>query len=77
MRRLQDVLETQYLLNLSGWTLTSAEGISGDGITIVGWGIDPQGNTQAWIATLPEPTVACTILSACIWGLTRRRRLDI
>jgi probable HAF family extracellular repeat protein len=74
MRRLQDVLETQYQLDVSGWTLVSAEGISGDGMTIVGWGIDPLGNTQAWIATLPEPAGIAALATLCGAAILRRRR---
>ena len=53
MRNLKDVLENDFGLDLTGWTLFSAEGISDDGLTIVGWGSNnPSGYTDAWIATL-------------------------
>ena len=56
MRSLQDVLQTVYGLNLTGWTLTSATGISEDGSVIVGYGIDPAGYTEAWLAKInPVP----------------------
>jgi hypothetical protein len=52
-------------LDLAGWTLTSAEGISADGLTIVGTGVNPAGNQEAWMATIPEPsTIALAALSA-------------
>jgi hypothetical protein len=37
-------------LDVSGLALTSATGISDDGLAIVGQGIDPQGRTRAWLA---------------------------
>jgi len=55
MRNLRDVLVSDLGLNLTGWTLDAAYGISDDGQTIVGWGYNPSGNPEAWIATLPEP----------------------
>ncbi len=54
MRNLKTVLENDYNLDLDGWTLTRAEGISYDGRVIVGWGVDPNGDRQGWIATLTE-----------------------
>jgi probable HAF family extracellular repeat protein len=43
-------------LDVSGWTLSSAQAISADGFTIVGNGINPSGQTEAWMANLsPEP----------------------
>jgi probable HAF family extracellular repeat protein len=39
-------------INLTGWTLTDAGGVSADGQTIVGTGIH-NGVEEAWIATLP------------------------
>lgn len=56
---------------LQGWTLTSAKAISDDGMTIVGEGIDPEGNRSAWVAilTVPVPSsmavIGCAIV-ACI-----------
>jgi hypothetical protein len=38
--------------SLAGWTLTSANDISADGQFIVGSGINPNGNTEAWLARL-------------------------
>ncbi|MFM7440425.1 MAG: PEP-CTERM sorting domain-containing protein [Snowella sp.] len=43
-------------LDVSGWSLTSANAISADGFTIVGNGINPSGQSEAWVANLsPEP----------------------
>ena len=36
-------------------------GISEDGLVIVGTGINPAGNTEAWIADLGEPTITADI----------------
>ncbi len=52
IRDLQDLLLTEGA-PIAGWKLTEARGLSADGRTIVGTGTDPNGNTQAWIATLP------------------------
>jgi len=60
MRSLEDVLETEYGLNLLGWELRSVEGVSDDGTTLVGYGTKPDGCTEAWLARLttvvPEPS---------------------
>jgi len=44
-------------INLTGWTLTRANGVSGDGLTLVGTGTH-NGLTEAWVAHLPSPTAA-------------------
>jgi probable HAF family extracellular repeat protein len=41
-------------LDLTGWTLTSANGVSADGRTIVGTGTH-NGQTEAWVAQLSSP----------------------
>ena len=41
------------LLDLAGWQLTEATGVSANGRTIVGNGINPDGQQEAWIATIP------------------------
>jgi uncharacterized membrane protein len=56
---LQELLEAGHGLDLAGWTLTSAEGISENGLTIVGFGTNPQGNAEAWVVTLPDPMITC------------------
>jgi hypothetical protein len=39
-------------VDLTGWTLSRANGVSADGYTIVGSGKNPDGSTEAWIADL-------------------------
>ncbi|MBI5685782.1 MAG: PEP-CTERM sorting domain-containing protein [Verrucomicrobia bacterium] len=51
---LQSVLTNVYRLNLSGWKLIEATGVSRDGNTIVGTG-EHNGRTEAWIAHLDRP----------------------
>lgn len=42
-------------LDLTGWQLWSANSVSDDGLAIAGYGTNPSGNIEAWIAVL-EPT---------------------
>ncbi len=53
MRRLKDVL-TDLEVDSTGWNLRSARGISADGQTITGFGINPDGNVEAWMARLGD-----------------------
>lgn len=72
VRLIQDILENDYNLDLTGWTLTNATGISDDGLTLVGNGINPDGVEEGWIATIPEPaTIILLALGSVI--LSRRR----
>jgi uncharacterized membrane protein len=43
-------------ISTTGWQLTEATGVSADGTVIVGYGTNPSGRTEAWIARLPLPT---------------------
>ncbi len=71
MQSLQFVFEDEYGLDLTGWTLQEARGISDDSLTIVGYGINPDGYTEAWIATIPEPA---TLLLLGFGGLILSRK---
>jgi formylglycine-generating enzyme required for sulfatase activity/uncharacterized membrane protein len=45
-------------INMTGWSLEVARGVSADGSTIVGWGKNPDGNTEAFVVTgLASPTL--------------------
>ena len=41
-------------LDLTGWQLERAHAVSADGRTIVGYGTNPDGKIEAWIAYLPD-----------------------
>jgi probable HAF family extracellular repeat protein len=51
--RLEDFLRTRYLIELNGWTLRRATGISDNGLTLVGQGRNPQGRLEGWVLNLP------------------------
>ena len=79
MRSLKTVF-TDLGLDLTGWTLQEAFGISDDGNTITGWGLNPQGRQEGWVATLasvsvvPEPGSVALLAAASLLLLTRRGR---
>lgn len=58
MRKLDDVLVTDFGLDLTGWTLKAASGVSDDGLVVAGFGINPDGNTEAFIANMRQDQVA-------------------
>jgi len=42
-------------INMTGWTLNFANSLSDDGQVIAGYGVNPSGQTQAWVARIPLP----------------------
>jgi probable HAF family extracellular repeat protein len=74
MRSMRDVLIIDYDLDcLEGWTLSQAVAVSDDGRVIVGWGSNPDGISEAWVATIPEPA-ALSLLALGGAALVARRR---
>lgn len=73
-------LLSQSGIDLEGWTLNEATGISANGAIVVGIGMNPDGNTEAWRADLsgligvPEPSTGLlTVLGLGFWGVRRYR----
>jgi len=57
MRNLRDVLIEDYGLDLTGWGTLRTEAISANGRAIVGFGLNPAGVGEAWLAILPVAQV--------------------
>ena len=55
------MLRTDVQLNLGDWRLTRVSDISADGRTILGLGINPEGDLESWVAVLPQSAVAVEI----------------
>jgi uncharacterized membrane protein len=71
---LQSLLENAYGYDLKGWTLTKSYAISDDGNTVVGRGINPQGEDVAFRVFLtPEPSTLLLAMGLGAAGLWRRR----
>ncbi len=67
-RSIASLLESSGI-DLTGWLLGSARDISADGTVIVGNGINPDGNSEAWLAILPRrgaPVPAADFLTMAI-----------
>ena len=68
---------SQYLSDLgvdvSGWSLEQAEGISYDGSTIVGQGVF-NGTRQAFVAMIPEPSSFSLLLAGGLVALILRKK---
>ena len=56
-QHLESVLKNDYGLKqeLKGWTLEQALSMSDDGSTIVGFGVNPQGKREGWMARIKKP----------------------
>ena len=78
-RRLEDVL-TGLGLDVGDWTL-DVQGMSADGTVLVGGGVNPNGEVEAWMAVvpLPEPHGALGVMSGLVLLLLlhRRRRYSV
>ncbi|MCC6284906.1 MAG: hypothetical protein IT439_06320 [Phycisphaerales bacterium] len=59
-------------IDLTGWRLTDAVGISADGRVIAGNGRNPDGHNEAWVAYIPTPGTALVL--AAVPAIAARRR---
>jgi probable HAF family extracellular repeat protein len=75
IRSLKRVLVDQFGLDLDGWVLREATGITPDGTVIVGTGFH-DGVTEAFVAIIPEPSML-GLAAAGITLLARLRRASI
>lgn len=72
-------------VDLTGWYLDQARDVSADGSTIVGYGINPNGEYEAWLAVLParlfetpEPASASLLTMGIVVAtlMSRRRKYE-
>jgi probable HAF family extracellular repeat protein len=77
MRSLTEVLADDLGVDLTGWRLEFATGISADGATIIGQGIDPAGRQASWIAFIPEPGTALLVSGGLVVMRLAARRLRV
>jgi len=69
MRYLEDVLVDDYGIDITGWQLTTVEGISADGTVIAGWGGNPDGYSEAWMVIIPEPSTLALLFTGVLGEL--------
>jgi len=74
MRDLRDVLVGDFGLDLTGWTLRYVNGVSADGTVIVGTGINPNGDYEAFRAVVPEPSSLSLISILCVLAGVKQKR---
>jgi probable HAF family extracellular repeat protein len=60
-RSLKEILEVDFGLDLGDWHLVQALDVSGDGRSIVGWGTNPDGLDEAWLARLLPDVIPVAI----------------
>jgi hypothetical protein len=73
MRSLRAALEADYGMDLTGWQLTAANGISADGSVIVGEAFAPSGAPEGFIVVIPEPATGLLLASGLLLLAVARR----
>jgi hypothetical protein len=61
-------------IDLTGWSLEVATDVSADGLTIVGTGTNPDGQSEGWVATLPEPELGAALAFGTLLVVAVERR---
>jgi probable HAF family extracellular repeat protein len=72
MRDLRSYLQAEGV-DVSAWGYLAVGNISGDGTIMSGWGFF-NGNTQGWIAVIPEPSTMSLLLIGVLAGWVCRKR---
>lgn len=74
MRTLSDALTTDFGLDLTGWELNAAIGISADGRTIIGYGFNPAYGdfTMGFVVSVPEPASYSLLATGVLFVMRRR-----
>jgi probable HAF family extracellular repeat protein len=72
MQSLRDVLLSEGV-DLTGWILEQADAVSADGRVVIGHGTNPNGELEAWVAFVPEPSTALLAFTG-LAVLGQRRR---
>lgn len=79
MLNLRDVLAAGGATGFENWTQLYAYGISGDGSTVVGFGRNPNGRDEAFVANIqvPEPAAVSIAMFGVGAVAARRRRMPL
>lgn len=79
MLNLRDVLAAGGATGFENWTSLQAYGISGDGSTVVGYGRNPNGRDEAFVANIqvPEPAAVSIAMFGVGAVAARRRRVPL
>jgi len=64
---LRDYLIANGVTGLDDWVLFGANAVSTDGHTILGYGINPDGHGEGFVATVPEPGTTVLATMACLF----------
>ena len=72
-RPFDEVIETTAGLDLSDWRIRSANGISADGQTIIGYALDPDDQRVGFVTGIPELTAAAFALFLVACAAAQRR----
>jgi probable HAF family extracellular repeat protein len=73
MRSLRDVIEEDLGVDLTGWTLDQPPVMSSDGGTLIALATNPDGDVEAFVSYVPEPTGGVYPGFAMLVWLGRRR----